>query len=201
MNILFYQESGRIPLDKAGGILYIKNRSVDPLDRQKNFQGGKFRPPGNPASVGHKVIIMNNGYEEIKQKDKLIAIILRADFHSDKLMFFSPKEFSQQLGFLPHKKGHVIPAHFHKRVQREIEFTQEVLFIRKGKIEVNFYTPEKEFLLTRELNTGDVIFLCSGGHGFRILEDSEMIEVKQGPYSGREGDKITFKGIEHDPGI
>ncbi len=143
---------------------------------------------------------MREAYEEIKHLGKLIAIILRADYKSEKIVFFSPEEFSQQLGFLPHKKGRVIPAHFHKKVQREIEFTQEVLFIRKGKIAVNFYTLKKEFLITRELSTGDVVFLCSGGHGFRILEDTEMIEVKQGPYSGQEGDKVIFEGIEHDSG-
>ncbi|MCP5105989.1 MAG: hypothetical protein GY950_21575 [bacterium] len=142
---------------------------------------------------------MGEPYEEIKHQEKIIAILLRADYDAKTIQFFSPAEFSQQLGFLPHKKDHVIPAHFHKKVQREIELTQEVLFVRKGKVEVNFYTREKEYITSRELNVGDVVFLCSGGHGFKILEDSEMIEVKQGPYSGKEGDKVVFKGIENDP--
>ena len=49
--------------------------------------------------------------------------------------------------------------------------------------------------LERELTSGDVLFLCSGGHGFKILESTEMIEVKQGPYSNREKDKEEFGGI------
>jgi hypothetical protein len=118
---------------------------------------------------------MKEPYEEIKYKDKLLAILLRADFQSNQVNFFSPADFSQQLGFLPHHKGHVIPAHFHKKVHREITMTQEVLFIRKGKVKVNFYTNQKEYITFRELYTGDVVFLCSGGHGFEILEDTEMI--------------------------
>jgi len=139
-------------------------------------------------------------YEEIKYKNKLIAIILSADFKSDQINFFSPPDFSQQLGYLPHNEGHVIPAHFHKIVHREITLTQEVLFIRKGKIKVNFYSDKREYFTSRELKSGDIIFLCSGGHGFEILEKTEMVEVKQGPYSGKEGDKVIFKGIENDPG-
>ena len=138
--------------------------------------------------------------EEIKHKDKLIAIILRSGHHSDKLEFFSPPDFSQQLGYLPHKKGKVIPAHFHKEVHRKITMTQEVLFIRKGKVLVNFYSIKQEFVTLKELEAGDVLFLCSGGHGFKMLEDTEMIEVKQGPYSGKDSDKVLFKGRENDTG-
>jgi hypothetical protein len=139
---------------------------------------------------------MQEAYEEIKHEGKLIAIIVKADFQSEGIEFFSPSDFSQQLGFLPHKKGRVIPAHFHVKVQREINLTQEVLFIRKGRMRVNLYTREKEFITSRELCTGDTLFLCSGGHGFEMLEDTQMIEVKQGPYSGKEGDKVVFKGVE-----
>lgn len=143
---------------------------------------------------------MEKTFEEIKHQNKIIAILLRADYQAPGIQFFSPSDFSQQLGYLPHPKGHVIPAHFHKKVQREISLTQEVLFLRKGKVEVNFYTNEKEYITSRVLNTGDVVFLCSGGHGFKILEDADMIEVKQGPYSGKDGDKVTFEGVENDPG-
>ena len=137
-------------------------------------------------------------YEEIKYNEKLIAIILRSNYTSDSIVFFSSPDFSQQLGYLPHKKGGIIQAHFHKEVHRKITLTQEVLFIKRGKIIVNLYTIDKKYIASRELNKGDIIFLCSGGHDFRMLEDTEMIEVKQGPYSGKEGDKELFKGIEND---
>jgi hypothetical protein len=135
-------------------------------------------------------------YEEIKHEGKLIAIIVRSNYTSDGIMFFSPPDFSQQLGYLPHKKGSVIKPHIHKQIERKVTLTQEVLFIRKGKILVNLYTEDKKHIASRELSAGDVILLCSGGHGFKMLEDIEMIEVKQGPYSGKGNDKEVFEGIE-----
>jgi hypothetical protein len=137
-------------------------------------------------------------FEEIKHGKKILAIILRRDYKAEKITFFSPPEFSQQLGYLPHQKGNIISAHFHHNVKRRITKTQEVLFIRKGCIQVNFYTRQKKYLKSRKLESGDVIFLCSGGHGIKVLEDSEIIEVKQGPYSGKETDKVVFEGVEDD---
>ena len=142
-------------------------------------------------------MIMNNKtYEEIKYNGKLIAIILRSNYASDNVVFFSPPDFSQQLGYLPHKKGSIIRSHIHKKIDRKVTLTQEVLFIKKGRMLVNLYAEDKKYITSRELSIGDVIFLCSGGHGFKMLEDIEMIEVKQGPYSGQGNDKEVFEGIE-----
>jgi len=145
-----------------------------------------------------EVVMDKEAREEIKHNGKVIAIIVRSNYTSGNVVFFSPPDFSQQLGYLPHKKGSIIKSHIHKQVDRKIILTQEVLFIKKGRILVNLYTEDKKYITSRELSTGDVVFLCSGGHGFKMLEDTEMIEVKQGPYSGKEGDKELFKGIEND---
>jgi len=142
--------------------------------------------------------MQDKSYEEIKHNDKLVAIILRATYLSEKTTFFGSPDFSQQLGYIVYKKNGVIKAHFHKENYRKIVLTQEVLFIKKGKLIVNFYTTDKEYITSRELNADDIIFLCSGGHGFKMIEDTEMIEVKQGPYSGKDGDKELFEGIEND---
>lgn len=139
-----------------------------------------------------------NSYEEIMYDGKLIAIILRSSYSNNKTTFFSDSGFSQQLGYIAYKKDGVIKAHFHKEVHRKIILTQEVLFIRKGKMIINFYTNEKQYIVSRELSEGDIIFLCSGAHGFKMLEDTEMVEVKQGPYSGHESDKECFEGVEND---
>jgi hypothetical protein len=132
-------------------------------------------------------------YEEIRHEGELIAIILRREFSSDKTLFFGKPEYSQQLGYIVYPKGGKVKSHFHREVPRNIVWTQEVLFIKRGRVEVNFYTIEKEPITTRELSTNDVIFLCSGGHGIKMLEDTEMVEVKQGPYLGKESDKIVFE--------
>jgi hypothetical protein len=140
----------------------------------------------------------NNCYEEIKHLKSLIAIIVRADYTCQRTTFFSPHSFSQQLGFIVYKKGGVIKAHFHKRIRKKITLTQEVLFIKKGKLMVNFYSPGRKYMSSRTLNKGDMIFLCSGSHGFKMLADTEIIEVKQGPYSGVDNDKVQFEGIENE---
>jgi len=142
----------------------------------------------------------DTAFEEIKHQGKTIAIILRHDYSAAASRFFSPADFSQQFGFLVHGKGHIIPAHFHKKIQREITLTQEVLLIKTGEVQINLYSNDQEFLASRRLRTGDIVFLCSGGHGFTMLQDSEIVEVKQGPYSGRDSDKENFIGIENDTG-
>ena len=92
---------------------------------------------------------------------------------------------------MSHPTGKEIQPHVHKKVQREVHYTQETLFIRKGKLQVDFYSEEQKFLESTELEAGDVILLIKGGHGFKVVEDLEMFEVKQGPYAGDE-DKIKF---------
>lgn len=120
------------------------------------------------------------------------AIIVRRDFNSDGIHFFTPDECSQQLAYMKHRAGRLIEPHIHNPVKREVLFTKEVLFIKKGKLRVDFYDDNQNYLESRTLNTGDVILLSEGGHGFEVLEDLEMFEVKQGPYVG-EADKTRFK--------
>ena len=134
-------------------------------------------------------------FETIRCEDKIIAIIVKNNFKKDGISFFTPNDFSQQLAYMNHPRGKIIQPHVHNPVSREVFFTQEVLFIRKGKLRVDFYDDDKNYLESRILESGDVILLASGGHGFEIIEDVEMIEVKQGPYAG-EMDKTRF-----DPSI
>ena len=127
----------------------------------------------------------------------LIAIIIRADYHSDGIEFFTPDNFSQQLAYMKRPKQYVIPPHIHNIVKREVQYTQEVLLIRSGKVRIDFYNNEQAYIESKILYAGDVILLSGGGHGFEMLEESEIIEVKQGPYMGEE-DKIRFKANNKD---
>lgn len=129
--------------------------------------------------------------ESIKFCQSTLSIIVRKNFHQSGIHFFTPNDYSQQLGYMSHPKGKEIQPHVHKKVQREVNYTQETLFIRKGKLQVDFYSDDQVFLESRILEEGDVILLIKGGHGFKVLEDLEMFEVKQGPYAGDE-DKIKF---------
>ena len=134
------------------------------------------------------------GIEYIKHLDQTIGIIIRADFHADGIEFFTPDIFSQQLGYMNRPAGYRIDPHVHKPVEREVVWTQEVLLIRSGKVRVDFYTDGRHYLESRVLAAGDVILLAAGGHGFEILEPSEILEVKQGPYSGDQ-DKTRFDPV------
>ena len=132
--------------------------------------------------------------ELIKKKDKLISIIIRNDYKCEGVDFITPNEYSQQVAYMHHPTGKKIDAHVHNLVHRNVVMTQEVLFIKKGKLRVDFYDEYEDYLESVILESGDVILLVSGGHGFTVLEEVEMIEVKQGPYSG-DADKKRFEGI------
>jgi hypothetical protein len=133
--------------------------------------------------------------EPINHNGDLLALILRAGYRAEGIKFFTPNEFSQQLGYMNRPRGYVVPPHVHNPVAREVHFTKEVLFIKSGKVRVDFYDDAQNYLESRLLHQGDVVLLAFGGHGFEMLEDSEIIEVKQGPYAG-EADKTRFDGIE-----
>jgi mannose-6-phosphate isomerase-like protein (cupin superfamily) len=132
--------------------------------------------------------------EEILVDDKLCAIVVRAAYDETGIKFFTANEYSQQLASMSYPPGKIIPAHTHNPVRREVVHTQEALFIRKGKLRVDFFNDRREYRLSRVLGPGDVILLISGGHGFEVLEELNMVEVKQGPYAG-DKDKTQFEAV------
>ena len=132
--------------------------------------------------------------ERIRHGDTEIALIVRKSFKKDGVEFFTPDDYSQQIGYMQRPTGHLIPPHVHNPVAREVHYTREVLIIRSGRIRVDLYDDAQTYLESAILEAGDLILLASGGHGFEVLEEVEMIEVKQGPYAG-DGDKTRFEGI------
>ena len=141
-----------------------------------------------------------NMIEEIVHRGRALAVLLRTQFHQEGINFFTPGDFSQQLGYMNRPEGYVIPPHVHNPVAREVQYTKEALFIKSGRVRVDFYDDDQTYLESRILETGDVILLAYGGHGFEMLEPTEMIEVKQGPYAGDQ-DKTRFEGISADQAV
>lgn len=137
---------------------------------------------------------MEDMIERINHQSRLLALVIRASYCVEGIRFFTPNDFSQQLGYMNRPQGYVIPPHVHNPVSREVHFTKEVLFIKSGKVRVDFYDDRQNYLESRVLHKGDVVLLAFGGHGFEMLEASEMIEVKQGPYAG-EDDKTRFSPV------
>jgi mannose-6-phosphate isomerase-like protein (cupin superfamily) len=133
--------------------------------------------------------------ENIVHDGIVLAIIIRHDFDKEGIHFFTPDDFSQQLAYMHHPTGKIIEPHVHNPVKRDVHFTKEVLFIKKGKLRVDFYTNSQKYIESRVLESGDVILLSEGGHGFEVLEDLIMFEVKQGPYAG-DKDKTRFKSTQ-----
>ena len=126
-----------------------------------------------------------------------LAVILRNSFNRDGIEFFTPSDFSQQLGYMNRPQGYVISPHVHNPVTREVKYTKEVLLIKSGKVRADFYDDDQNYLESHILYQGDVVLLAFGGHGFEMLEPSEIIEIKQGPYAG-DDDKTRFEPVSVD---
>lgn len=135
--------------------------------------------------------------ERVEHDGRLLALILRADFQPEGIEFYTDDDSAQQVGAMAWPKGRVILPHMHNLVDRTVSRTQEVLVIRKGKVRVDLFDESRNYLESRILNEGDIILLASGGHGFTMLEDAIMVEIKQGPYLG-EQDKVRFEPIAED---
>ena len=133
--------------------------------------------------------------ENITHNSLNLAIIIRASFKKEGIQFFTPDNYTQQLAYMNRPAGYVIQPHLHNPLKREVEFTKEVIFIKSGMVRVDFYDESQKYLKSSVLHQGDVILLAYGGHGFEILENCEMIEVKQGPYAG-EQDKTRFDPVD-----
>lgn len=129
--------------------------------------------------------------ERVMCGEQELALIVRTSFQKKGIEFFTPDTYSQQLGYMNRPAGYIIDPHVHNPVSRAVDYTNEVLFIKSGRVRVDFYTEQQEYLESKELVTGDVILLSRGGHGFEMIEPTEMIEVKQGPYAG-DRDKTRF---------
>lgn len=96
----------------------------------------------------------------------------------------TPDAYYQQVGLVVYPNGGIIKRHQHLPLQRHLVGTPEVVMVRQGRVEVDLYALDKSLLGTWTLEKGDLIALAGGGHGFRCLEDTILLEIKQGPYTG-----------------
>lgn len=133
-----------------------------------------------------------SGIERIHHDSVELALIIRRSFRKNGIEFFTPGSYSQQIGYMQRPAGYVISPHVHNPVSRQVEYTNEVLFIKSGRLRVDFYTEAQTYMESTILEAGDVILLIRGGHGFEMLEPTEIVEVKQGPYAG-DHDKTRFE--------
>jgi hypothetical protein len=122
--------------------------------------------------------------EHIVHDGRTLAYIIRAEISPKKTTFLTPSDFKQQVGFVVYPAGGEIQRHVHLPLERHLVGTSEVIIVRRGLCEIDIYDDVREFVTSRELRPGDIMLMVAGGHGFRMLEDTVLLEVKQGPYTG-----------------
>lgn len=129
--------------------------------------------------------------ECISWNGESLCYIIRRELAPQRTMFLTPPELAIQVGYVVHRATDDIPRHAHRPTARTITTTSEVLFVQRGRCELDVYTDDRKYVATRELREGDLVIIVGGGHGFRIVEDTVLLEVKQGPYAGT-GEKDQF---------
>ena len=129
--------------------------------------------------------------KEIKSDNKLIAFIISKNYHEDGLRFVTDPEFPLQLAFIKNSKNSIVERHFHPSFNRVIKERMEFIFVCKGRLYIEFYDNNKNFLEGCKVSSGDSVFIASGGHSIKYLETSEIIELRLGPYN-KKLDKVNF---------
>ncbi len=131
----------------------------------------------------------------IKDQDKILSIHIKSKNllkEKAKYNFPTPENSFLQVGVNKYKAGDKVPNHIHLRHERMVNRTEEVIYLQRGKIRVSIFNNDQIEIDTFEVEEGDVLITLEGGHGFEFIEESEIIEVKQGPYVSKEFDKMSF---------
>ena len=134
---------------------------------------------------------MDTSVELIQSGDRVLCYVIHPEFEVTQTTFITPSDARQQVGFIVYPKGGVIRRHVHRPLERHLVGMSEVLVVRSGHAQMEIYDDAQQLVATRELFAGAVVVLVGGGHGFRLLEDTVLLEIKQGPYLGAE-DKALF---------
>jgi hypothetical protein len=129
--------------------------------------------------------------EKVFSDGKLLAYVLRAELSPDKTTFITPPEINLQLGYVVYPAGGEVLRHLHRPLERHIQGTTEILFIKKGRCIMDIFDDSQKLVTSLELKQGDTVLMIAGGHGFRMLEDTILLEIKQGPYTGMD-EKVRF---------
>ena len=122
--------------------------------------------------------------ETITSNGAVLCLIVRAGSRPDRTTFLTPPDYKQQVGFVVYPAGSEIPRHLHRPLERHLVGTSEVLLVQEGRCLLDVYDDDRRLVATRELGLGDLMLMVGGGHGFRMLEPTVLLEIKQGPYTG-----------------
>ena len=129
--------------------------------------------------------------EKVFSDGKLLAYVIRNELSPDKTSFITPPDINLQLGFVVYPAGGQVLRHLHRPIERHITGTTEILFIKKGRCFMDIFDDQQKLVQSIELKQGDTVLMIAGGHGFRMMEDTILLEIKQGPYTGMD-EKVRF---------
>ena len=128
--------------------------------------------------------------EEIRGSEGCLALIIPKSFGSYGSAFATPEDNALQVGAIVREAGDSIPAHNHKAFEHTYTGPrQEFLHVVEGRMRVTILDHQGQAVAERVLVAGDSMLQLSGGHRFEFEADTRLIEVKQGPYGGKEKDK------------
>ena len=122
--------------------------------------------------------------EIITDGDQTLAHIIKGTFLPDRTTFLTPPQYKQQVGYVVYPAGGEVERHIHLPLERRITGTSEVILVKKGRCLLDVYNDDHQLIATRQLDPGDLMLMVGGGHGFRMTEDTVLLEIKQGPYEG-----------------
>ena len=128
------------------------------------------------------------------ENHRVLALLIPHDYHKEGITFVTKDEDYQQVAYMNHPVGHDILPHYHNKIERTIDLTSETLVIKRGTLEVTLYNDQQKPLYVFNITDGDILTLLSGGHGFKVLDEVEMVEIKQGPFLGPQ-DKTRFQEV------
>ena len=131
------------------------------------------------------------GIEQITDADNVLAYVIRSTATASSTAFITPDEATFQAGFVVYPAGGEVVPHVHLPIRREVVGTSELLFVRSGRCYLDLYDADRRIVASRELGPGDAVLSLGGGHGFRMIEDTVLLELKQGPFVG-ESEKARF---------
>ena len=124
--------------------------------------------------------------EVIERDGRPLTYIIHTSPVPSQTTFLTPPELLQQVGFVVYPAGGEVARHIHRLIERRVVGTAEVVLVQQGRCVLDVYSEDRELVASRELEPGDLMLLVGGGHGFRMLEDTVLLEIKQGPYTGLE---------------
>lgn len=121
-----------------------------------------------------------------------IATIIKAGTLNSRVNVTEDQEILQ-ISYLNFKKNQNVLRHKHLPVYRETEGTAEGWLVLHGKFKVEIFDIDNVHLSNLILKKYEMIVLFAGGHSLTsAVNNSRIIEFKNGPYLGSEYDKLSF---------